>query len=148
MIDDPSNFLVSTQDLAVFSLAVEYRELHLLVAYFVFLLETVQTALTGANVYYWFVIGFGRMECLSNINFSAIVGQTMSAPVSLIVQGYYCYRIWVLKKQWWLLSVVIAFVWVFPSVVWPIPILKIGRTKLSLSQAIASVSIGITVGYT
>jgi hypothetical protein len=32
--------------------------------YFVFLLETVQTALTGADVYYWFAVGFGDLEGL------------------------------------------------------------------------------------
>ena len=33
-------------------------------AYFVFLLETVQAALTGADVYYWFMAGFGDLEDL------------------------------------------------------------------------------------
>jgi hypothetical protein len=120
-IDDPSNFLVSIQSLAAFS--VNYRELR--PAYFVFLLETVQTALTGADVYYWFVDGFGIVDHLRNHHFSAIDGQAMSAPVSLIVQGYYCYRIWILKRQWWPLCVVIAIVWVFPSVIWPNAMLKV-----------------------
>jgi len=68
-------------------------------AYFVFLLETAQTALTGADVYYWFMAGFGNLERLNDSNFSAIDSPTIDAFISLIVQGFYCYRIWTLNKR-------------------------------------------------
>src|SRR6266853_1765566 len=95
-------------------------------AYFVLVLETIQTALNGADVYYWFVAGFGDMNRLANNHFSAIDGPTLDTPISLIVQGFYCYRIWTLNKRWWWLCVVIAIVRAFPFVVQPIPMLKIG----------------------
>ncbi|KAH9032046.1 hypothetical protein EDB85DRAFT_1289153 [Lactarius pseudohatsudake] len=41
-------------------------------AYFVFVLETVQTALTGADMYYWFVDGFGDVERLAHSHFSSV----------------------------------------------------------------------------
>jgi len=50
------------------------------------------------------------MERLRNDHFSAIGGPTMDAPISLIVQGSYCYRIWTLNKRLLWLCVVIATV--------------------------------------
>ncbi|KAH9980836.1 hypothetical protein BGW80DRAFT_295683 [Lactifluus volemus] len=75
---------------------------------FVFLLETAQTALTGVDVYRWFITGFGNLDSLRNPNVSAIDSPTMSGIVSLIVQLFYCYRIWTLRKQLWWLSGIIA----------------------------------------
>jgi len=72
---------------------------HFSLAYFVFLLETVQTALTGADVYYWFVEGFGNMERLKRSHFAPIDIPLNHAIVSLIVQGYLCYRIWTMNRQ-------------------------------------------------
>jgi hypothetical protein len=82
-------------------------------AYFVFLVETVQTALTGADVYYWFMAGFGDLNRLKNSHFSAIDSPTVEAIISLIVQGFFCYRIWTLNKKAWWLSLVIAIVRMF-----------------------------------
>ncbi|KAH9041923.1 hypothetical protein EDB84DRAFT_1414771 [Lactarius hengduanensis] len=78
-------------------------------AYFVFLLETVQTALTGADIYYWFVAGFGDVERLGNSHFTPIDIPVIAAVISLIVQGYFCYRIWTLndRSSWicWIIAV-------------------------------------------
>ncbi len=79
-------------------------------AYFVFLFETAQTALTGADVYYWFIAGFGDLNRLRNSNFSAIDSPTIDAFISLIVQGFFCYRIWTLNKRMWWLCLIIAIV--------------------------------------
>jgi hypothetical protein len=79
-------------------------------AYFVFLLETAQTALTGADVYFWFMAGFGDVEHLKDSNFSPIDSPTVDAFISLIVQGFFCYRIWTLNKRalWICLSIVVV----------------------------------------
>ncbi|KAH9978389.1 hypothetical protein BJV74DRAFT_780687, partial [Russula compacta] len=68
-------------------------------AYFVFLLETVQTALSGADAYYWFMTGFGNLESLRNSNFAPIDSPTIDAFISLIVQVFFCYRIWTLNNR-------------------------------------------------
>ncbi|KAH9971163.1 hypothetical protein BJV74DRAFT_246822 [Russula compacta] len=68
-------------------------------AYFVFLLETVQTALTGVDAYYWFMAGFGNMERLRNSNFGGIDNPLMDAIISLVVQVFFCYRIWKLSDR-------------------------------------------------
>ena len=88
-----------------------HREFRL--AYFIFILETVQTVLSGSDVYYWFVAGFGDMSRLRHTHFASINGSVLDAPISLIVQGFYCYRIWTLRKRWWWLCVVIAIVRLF-----------------------------------
>ncbi|KAH9170138.1 hypothetical protein EDB89DRAFT_1814653, partial [Lactarius sanguifluus] len=61
--------------------------------YFVFLLETIQTALTGADIYYWFVAGFGNVERLGNSHFFPVDVPIIGTIISFIVQGYFCYRI-------------------------------------------------------
>ncbi|KAH9019116.1 hypothetical protein EDB85DRAFT_1873322, partial [Lactarius pseudohatsudake] len=81
-----------------------------LLAYFIFVLETVQTALTGADLYYWFVTGFGNVERLGNSHFTPVDVPIMTGVSSLAVQGYFCYRIWVLmnRRSWicWVVGVV------------------------------------------
>jgi hypothetical protein len=62
-------------------------------------LETVQTALTGSDVYYWFIAGFGDVERLGHSHFAPIDLALLGAFISLVVQGYFCYRIWVLKNK-------------------------------------------------
>ncbi|KAN0107048.1 hypothetical protein V8E52_010556 [Russula decolorans] len=85
------------------------RRLLKTLVYFIFLLETVQTALTGADVYYWFIVGFGDLEGLKKSRFSPIDVPIMDAFISLIVQVFFCYRIWTLSKRlWWLCIVVVV----------------------------------------
>jgi hypothetical protein len=67
--------------------------------------------------------GFGDMNRLQHSHFSAIDSPTMEAIISLIVQGFFCYRIWTLNKKAWWLSLVIAFVRMFPL---PASVLIIG----------------------
>ena len=68
-------------------------------AYFVFLLETVQTALTGADVHYWFIQGFGNVEQLKKSHYAPIDIPIVDSIISFVVQQYFCYRIWTLNKQ-------------------------------------------------
>ena len=73
-------------------------------------METVQTALTGADVYYWFVQGFGNMERLTEAHFAPIDIPIIHAIVAPLVKGYFCYRIWTLNKRLLNLCIVIALV--------------------------------------
>ena len=68
----------------------------------VFVLETVQTVLTGADVYYWFASGYGDLNRLSTPFASAIDVPIMGSIVSAMVQFFYAYRVWILsnKKRW------------------------------------------------
>ncbi|KAH8995366.1 hypothetical protein EDB92DRAFT_1970630 [Lactarius akahatsu] len=74
--------------------------------YFVFALETTQTAMTGADGYFWFVGGFGDFERLKNSHFAPIDVPIMTTFISFIVQMYFCYRIWTLTRNVWLCSII------------------------------------------
>ncbi|KAH8997932.1 hypothetical protein EDB92DRAFT_1308941 [Lactarius akahatsu] len=91
-----------------YNFPMDRRPLKFLV-YFVFLLETVQTALTGADIYYWFVAGFGNVERLWNPHFTIVDVAIIGTVISFIVQAYFCYRIWVLnsRSSWvcWIIAV-------------------------------------------
>jgi len=84
-------------------------------AYFVFLLETVQTALTGADAHYWFIQGFGNVEQLKDSHYAPIDIPIIDSIISLIVQEYFCYRIWTLNKRLAWFCIVIAVVTVIGS---------------------------------
>ncbi|KAN0140960.1 hypothetical protein V8E53_001404 [Lactarius tabidus] len=74
--------------------------------YFVFVLETTQTALSGADVHYWFIRGFGNIELLQSSHYAPIDIPIIGAVISLAVQLYFCYRIWTLSKNVWLCSLI------------------------------------------
>lgn len=99
---------MSDRDPSALSTLGSDKELDL--AYFAFLLETVQTALTGADVYYWFIDGFGDVERLKDSHFAPIDIPIFHAIISLVVQEYFCYRIWMLNKRSSWLCIIIAIV--------------------------------------
>ncbi|KAH9035499.1 hypothetical protein EDB85DRAFT_864416 [Lactarius pseudohatsudake] len=74
--------------------------------YFVFALETAQTALTGADGYFWFVGGFGDFSRLKNSHFAPIDVPIMTTFIAFMVQMYFCYRIWTLTRNVWLCSII------------------------------------------
>ena len=87
------------------------------VVYSIFFLETVQTALSGADLYYWFAAGFGNTGSLTAPFASFVDVQMMGSVVSLSVQFFFVYRIWMLsEKRSWLLCVAICLVTSYPKV--------------------------------
>jgi hypothetical protein len=72
--------------------------------YTVFLLEAVQTVLSGADLFYWFASGYGDVTHLASPFASAFDIPIIESVVAVIVQFFYAYRIWVLsnKRSWWL----------------------------------------------
>jgi hypothetical protein len=78
------------------------------IVYAVFFLETLQTALSGADLYYWFASGFGNMDHLIRPYASAFDVPIIGAMVSVAVQYFFAYRVWVFsdKKSWWLCLII------------------------------------------
>ena len=74
--------------------------------YFLFALETAQTALTGADACYWFIQGFGDFDRLFAVHYIPIDVAIMGSVISLVVQMYFCYRIWTLTRNLWLCVVI------------------------------------------
>jgi hypothetical protein len=87
------------------------------VVYIIFFLESVQTALSGADIYYWFAAGFGNEVQLVRSFASFFDLQILGSVVSLSVQFFFVYRIWVLseKRSRWL-CIIICLVTSSPKV--------------------------------
>ncbi|KAF8266054.1 hypothetical protein EI94DRAFT_1734164 [Lactarius quietus] len=96
--------------LYVYSYNFPGDRMHLkLLVYSVFLVETLQTAFTGVDLYYWFVSGFGNMDHLSSPYLSAFDVPIIGSIVSLTVQLFFVYRIWVLSERTsWFLCLMIC----------------------------------------
>ncbi|KAH9961950.1 hypothetical protein BC827DRAFT_1267304 [Russula dissimulans] len=79
--------------------------------YGIFFLETLQTALNGADLYYWFASGFGSFDHLTSPYATVFDVPMIESLVSLAVQCFFMYRIWVLsnKKSWWLCIFIFLF---------------------------------------
>ena len=60
-------------------------------------------------MYYWFISGFGDFEQLGDSHFAAVDISIMIGVSSVVVQMYFCYRIWTLTRYVWL-CMAIAFV--------------------------------------
>ncbi|KAH9984763.1 hypothetical protein BJV77DRAFT_1162399 [Russula vinacea] len=86
------------------------RNLKLLV-YGIFFLETLQTVLSGADLYYWFAVGFGNEYQIETPFASFFDLQILGPVVSLCVQFFFVYRIRVLgrlneKRSRWLCVII------------------------------------------
>lgn len=66
-----------------------------LLVYGLYILETVGTALSTGDAMQWFSIGYGNMIALSKPQYSAIDAPIIDAIISLVVQIFFCWRIWV-----------------------------------------------------
>jgi hypothetical protein len=67
------------------------------VVYSIFFLETVQTALSGADLYYWFAAGFDKERLVAPFA-SPFDLQILEPVVSLSVQFFFVYRVRVLSR--------------------------------------------------
>ncbi|KAI0063776.1 hypothetical protein BV25DRAFT_1899023 [Artomyces pyxidatus] len=76
--------------------------------YTVFLIETIQTIFTGADLGYWLAAGFGDYPRLAKPFLSVFDTPVLSSIVSCIVQVFFCYRIWILKKSLLWLCIIIG----------------------------------------
>jgi hypothetical protein len=87
------------------------------VVYSVFFLETIQTVLSGADLYYWFAAGFGESDHLTAPFASFVDVPMMGSMVALSVQFFFVYRIFMLseRRSWWL-CVIICLVDSCPNV--------------------------------
>jgi hypothetical protein len=76
--------------------------------YTIFSIETLQTALTGVDLYHWFATGFGSIDRLTDPSITPFDGPIIGSVVSLTVQCFFAYRVWILseRKSWWLCMVI------------------------------------------
>lgn len=73
-----------------------------ILVYTIFALDTVQSVLGTADAFHWFAKGFGNMLMLSDPFISAFDAPILDGIIAFIAQTFFCWRIWVLQKTWWL----------------------------------------------
>ncbi|KAJ7448779.1 hypothetical protein FB451DRAFT_1411205 [Mycena latifolia] len=81
-----------------------------LLVYFIFLTMTVCTCLNAADVQFWFGAGFGDIARFADPGYSRFYTPLMGSFIAMLVQLFYCYRITVIRRTAWPLSVVIALI--------------------------------------
>ncbi|KAK7443753.1 hypothetical protein VKT23_015536 [Stygiomarasmius scandens] len=59
--------------------------------------------------YRWFAAGFGNLAGLNNPLLSPFYAPITDSVVGLIVQLFYCYRIWILRKSLWMPITIATF---------------------------------------
>ncbi|PPR05262.1 LOW QUALITY PROTEIN: hypothetical protein CVT26_012409 [Gymnopilus dilepis] len=67
--------------------------------YGLYVLETVQTAMTAADLCFWFATGFGDMNILNRVNISPIDTPMLCSIIAWIVQCFYGFRIYMLRSS-------------------------------------------------
>ncbi|KAJ7432831.1 hypothetical protein B0H11DRAFT_2297150 [Mycena galericulata] len=68
------------------------------------------TSLNGVDVYYWFAVGFGDILRFSKPGFSAWYTPLMGSVMALVVQIFFCYRIYIIRRATLWLCILIALV--------------------------------------
>jgi len=77
--------------------------------YVLFILDSMQTIMGTSDGFQWFVSGFGDMKVLTEPHLSGFDAPILDGMIAFIVQTFFCWRILVLQKSWWL-PVIIFFV--------------------------------------
>lgn len=62
-------------------------------------LDTLQSAMLAADAFHWFVFGFGNLNQLDQSFLNPWDVQLFDAVISLIAQGFYCWRIYILRQN-------------------------------------------------
>ncbi|KAF8065018.1 hypothetical protein FPV67DRAFT_1671310 [Lyophyllum atratum] len=76
--------------------------------YGTYIFEMVQTALSAADLYYWFSSGYGNMIALGDTFISPLDTPFLCGIIAAVVQCFFAYRIWTLKRSYWWLVVLIV----------------------------------------
>jgi hypothetical protein len=108
--------------------------------YGLFVLDILQTVMVTADAFHWFVYGFGNMDRLNDTFLNSWDVPLLDAVISLVVQGFYCWRIHVLRKSLFL-PILIAMVG-FPQRKMGLPLMC---TQISVTQCVAGIVTAVKV---
>ncbi|KDR69652.1 hypothetical protein GALMADRAFT_28460, partial [Galerina marginata CBS 339.88] len=70
-----------------------------ILVYGVYLLECMQTGMASAEMFHWFSHGWGRLDILQQPYTNPFSEPIIDGIVSLIVQLYFIWRIWMLGRS-------------------------------------------------
>ncbi|KNZ73715.1 hypothetical protein J132_10386 [Termitomyces sp. J132] len=70
--------------------------------YGTFFLDTIQSVLATADAFHWFAKGYGNLIMLSDPFISAFDAPMLDGIIAFVAQTFFCWRMWVLQRSWWL----------------------------------------------
>ncbi|KAF9063595.1 hypothetical protein BDP27DRAFT_1426761 [Rhodocollybia butyracea] len=73
-------------------------------------IDVLQTCMMSADAFHWFVFGFGNMDQLNDTFLNSWDVPFLDSIISLVVQLFYCWRIYVLRNRSLLFPVIIGVV--------------------------------------
>ncbi|KAG6833997.1 hypothetical protein H0H93_012693, partial [Arthromyces matolae] len=77
--------------------------------YGVFTLDTIQSVCATADSFHWFGKGYGNLHMLADPYIAPFDAPILDGMIAFTVQTFFCWRIRVLQKSWWLPSFVFVF---------------------------------------
>ncbi|KAJ6631128.1 hypothetical protein B0H10DRAFT_708496 [Mycena sp. CBHHK59/15] len=78
--------------------------------YFIFFFEALSTCLNAADAAFWYASGFGNIIQFSQAHISPFYTPIMGSIIALMIQLFFCYRIWIIKSSALFLSIAIAVI--------------------------------------
>ncbi|KAJ7512086.1 hypothetical protein B0H11DRAFT_1898586 [Mycena galericulata] len=87
-----------------------YGVLAVQVLYLIFLTETVMTALNGVDAFNWFAAGFGNIVEFGAPGISPVYTPLYGGVIAWVVQWFFCYRIYIIKREALPFSIFIALI--------------------------------------
>ncbi|KJA23713.1 hypothetical protein HYPSUDRAFT_39549 [Hypholoma sublateritium FD-334 SS-4] len=80
-----------------------------ILVYTCYIIEVVQTAMTSADLYFWFATGYGNVTHLGNVNISPVDTPVLCGIIAAIVQCFFAYRIFTLRRSYlWICVLIIV----------------------------------------
>ncbi|KAF8073435.1 hypothetical protein FPV67DRAFT_1666203 [Lyophyllum atratum] len=76
--------------------------------YGTYILEIVQTAMTAADLYFWFASGYGNMLHLGSVYISPADTPILCGIIAAVVQLFFAYRIFTLRRSYLWICVLIV----------------------------------------
>ncbi|GLB45495.1 hypothetical protein LshimejAT787_2300550 [Lyophyllum shimeji] len=76
--------------------------------YGTYIIEIAQTAMTAADLYYWFASGYGNMIHLGHVYISPADTPILCGIIAVIVQCFFAYRIFMLRRSYLWICILIV----------------------------------------
>ncbi|KAJ7770495.1 hypothetical protein B0H16DRAFT_1515657 [Mycena metata] len=78
--------------------------------YTIFFFMALSTCLNAADAYFWYASGFGNLIQFSKAHISPFYTPILGSLIALVIQLFFCYRIWIIKSAAVYLSIGIAVI--------------------------------------
>ncbi|KAK7691408.1 hypothetical protein QCA50_004807 [Cerrena zonata] len=78
------------------------------IVYSTYIIELLQTVLSTRDAFRVFGSGWGDLAEMNKVGWLWFSVPVLGSIISLIAQGFYAFRIWILSKNWWVCSAIIS----------------------------------------